>query len=81
VNLNVKELHKIQKQIAIDFFYWWHNQPGCNTDSGFDKWWCDNSHKYPPCSECGALTLSEAETMCICNGDKDDCHGCHLWDG
>lgn len=33
----------------------------------------------PPCQECGAMTPEEAETKCICAGDKDDCHGCHLW--
>ena len=33
----------------------------------------------PPCVECGATTPEEAETMCRCAGDKDDCHGCHLW--
>lgn len=32
-----------------------------------------------PCLECGAETPLEAETMCVCAGDKDDCHGCHLW--
>lgn len=33
----------------------------------------------PPCMECGAMTPTESETRCICNGDKDHCHGCHLW--
>jgi hypothetical protein len=33
----------------------------------------------PPCSECGAMTPEEAETLCICSGDKDHCHGCDLW--
>lgn len=33
----------------------------------------------PPCEECGAMTQKEAETMCICGGDKDHCHGCDLW--
>jgi hypothetical protein len=35
--------------------------------------------KLPPCSECGAKTALEAETMCICAGDKDDCHGTSIW--
>lgn len=35
--------------------------------------------KVPPCMECGAETPEQAETMCNCGGDKDDCHGCHLW--
>ena len=34
----------------------------------------------PPCIECGAVTEKQAETMCICSGDKDHCHGCDLWD-
>jgi len=36
-------------------------------------------YKRPPCQECGAMTPEEAETRCNCGGDKDDCHGCHLW--
>ncbi len=35
--------------------------------------------KVPPCAECGAETPEQAETMCHCGGDKDDCHGCRLW--
>ncbi len=33
----------------------------------------------PPCLECGANTEEEAQTLCHCAGDKDDCHGCQLW--
>lgn len=33
----------------------------------------------PPCLECGAMTAKEAESLCVCAGDKDDCHGCELW--
>lgn len=39
----------------------------CNT--------CDTE----PCCECGATSEEQARTMCICNGEKDDCHGCELW--
>ena len=35
--------------------------------------------KVPPCLECGAETPEQAETMCRCGGDKDDCHGVNLW--
>lgn len=35
----------------------------------------------PPCRECGAMTPEQAETMCLCAGDKDNCHGCSLWPG
>ena len=34
----------------------------------------------PPCRECGAMTLKEAETRCRCGGDKDHCHGIDLWE-
>lgn len=33
----------------------------------------------PPCQECRAMTLEEAQERCICGGDKDDCHGTKLW--
>tara|TARA_R110002020_G_scaffold461823_4_gene681003 strand:+ start:3625 stop:3891 length:267 start_codon:yes stop_codon:yes gene_type:complete len=32
-----------------------------------------------PCIECGAMNEKEAEKLCNCSGDKDDCHGCQLW--
>lgn len=25
--------------LATSFYRWWHNQPGTNTDQGFDEWW------------------------------------------
>lgn len=33
----------------------------------------------PPCQECGAMSIEEAETKCRCAGDKDHCHGVELW--
>lgn len=27
------------KDIAVKFYYWWHNQPGTNTEQGFEAWW------------------------------------------
>ena len=35
--------------------------------------------KHPPCGECGATSLADAQDKCHCSGDKDDCHGCQLW--
>lgn len=29
----------IAKAMATEFFRWWYNQPGSNTDQGFDEWW------------------------------------------
>lgn len=26
------------KEICINFFRWWYNQPGQNTEQGFDQW-------------------------------------------
>lgn len=26
------------KAEAVAFFRWWHNQPGANTDDGYDQW-------------------------------------------
>lgn len=47
--LRIKELEAEQqsndidketaREIATKFFYWWYNQPGANTQQGFDKWW------------------------------------------
>lgn len=33
------------KQIATTFYRWWHNQPGTNTDDGFDQWYEENRPK------------------------------------
>lgn len=39
----------------------------------------DYRYNHPPCLDCGARTRKEANKLCHCGGDKDDCHGCHLW--
>lgn len=57
--------------------------PGCNPNEAIKMAAgiaaADERAKNPPCMECGARTAKEAETMCHCSGDKDDCHGCQLW--
>ena len=43
----IKELEAAQqrvdkeaaRKIATEFFYWWYNQLGANTQQGFDAWW------------------------------------------
>jgi hypothetical protein len=30
------KMREAAKKLATEFFYWWHNQPGSNTQSGFD---------------------------------------------
>ena len=27
------------KRVATEFYYWWHNQPGTNTEQGFEEFW------------------------------------------
>lgn len=39
----------------------------------------DERRKHPPCLECGATSLADADEKCRCGGDKDYCHGCELW--
>lgn len=39
----------------------------------------DDRRKHPPCLECGATSLADADEKCRCGGDKDHCHGCELW--
>ena len=34
------------KDIATEFYYWWHNQPGTNTAEGFDDWWEINKARF-----------------------------------
>jgi len=34
------------KQVATDFFRYWWNTSGNNTDQGFDDWWKDNKKNY-----------------------------------
>jgi len=34
------------KTISTEFFYWWYNSPGENTQDAFDTWWTLNKEKY-----------------------------------
>ena len=34
------------KQIAVDFFRYWYNAPGANTEQGFDEWWSGYGESY-----------------------------------
>jgi len=27
------------KELVTSFFYYWYNQPGTNTEEGFEKWY------------------------------------------
>jgi len=27
------------EEYCVAFYRWWHNQPGTNTDEGFNDWW------------------------------------------
>lgn len=32
-------MHDYTKKMCTEFFYWWHNQTGSNTEAFFDLWW------------------------------------------
>jgi len=34
------------KEIATEFYYYWHNAPGTNTQQGFDDWWKINRARF-----------------------------------
>lgn len=33
-------------EIVTDFYRYWHNAPGTNTDQGFEDWWKENKISY-----------------------------------
>jgi len=33
------------RTIATEFFYWWYNAKGTNTEQAFDDWWKLNKQK------------------------------------
>lgn len=33
------------KKYCTQFFYYWYNSPGKNTEEGFNKWWEQNKKK------------------------------------
>ncbi len=57
--------------------------PGCNPNEAIalarEIATAEERGKHPPCMECGAVSLEDAQGKCLCGGDKDDCHGCTLW--
>jgi len=34
------------KEVATEFYYFWHNAPGTNTQQGFDDWWEINRARF-----------------------------------
>lgn len=51
-----------------------------NPSESIDNDLCDTCRiNCAPCLECGAKDEYQAGEMCICGGDKDDCHGVKLW--
>lgn len=58
------------------------SEPNCEINNGTliaEQEAAEAQLEQPPCAECGAMTQEEAETKCLCGGDKDDCHGSRLW--
>ncbi len=47
-----------------------------NPDKSIDSECCDKCRLLMrPCLECGASDEYQAESKCLCSGDKDSCHG------
>ena len=44
--MSEKECPKYIKEMAVAFCYWWYNQPGNNTQQGFDKWFDKYGHTF-----------------------------------
>lgn len=34
------------RDVALEFYYHWHNSPGTNTAQGFDSWWELNKTRF-----------------------------------
>lgn len=34
----IKRLRNERKRDCVDFFRWWFNQPGSNTEQGYEQW-------------------------------------------
>ena len=39
------------RQVAVEFYYHWHNMQGTNTAKGFDDWWKVNADKFAALSK------------------------------
>lgn len=53
--------------------------PICNPELAAEIEAENEKYRHPPCQDCGAMTPEEAETKCVCSGDRDSCHGTELW--
>lgn len=45
-SLRDEVIDDLVKKVAVDFFRFWWNTGGTNTDSGFDEWWSTHSADY-----------------------------------
>jgi hypothetical protein len=55
------------KRISVDFFRYWWNTSGTNTDEGFDKWYALHKHEYASQRVNKPVESSDADT-CNCSG-------------
>ena len=44
--VQVTDLDDFALEVAREFYYWWHNQPGSNTSQGFQDWWKINKQRF-----------------------------------
>ena len=45
------------RQVAVEFYYHWHNMQGTNTAKGFDDWWKVNADKFAFLADLKALAV------------------------
>lgn len=55
--VNVKDLPEFAREVATEFFYWWHNQPGTNTQAGFQDWLKLNAERFGLSDKCAPICL------------------------
>lgn len=66
---------EIFKKVATEFFYYWWNAEGNNTEEGFDKWWNDKGEELvKKCSIPNIVgKIEQLPLKCIDDIDKELC--------
>lgn len=63
------------KAICTDFYRFWHNAPGTNTDQGFDDWWALNVQRYSAiANQEAAATIESLQAQLAQAREQSDYH-------
>lgn len=53
LSAEIRQLQEDRKRDCVDFFRWWHNQPGSNTEQGYEEWVASVSDRHTyKCEDC-----------------------------